>query len=504
MLEGVTGSGKTEVYIASIAEILEKDAHAQALILLPEIVLTGQLSERLHRYFTKVKIVEWHSALSPLQRKINWWKIVSGRAQIIIGARSALLLQYKKLEIIVVDEEHDSSFKSTNGRINYHARDMAIVRSKIENIPIILSSATPSLESFYNAQIDKFSHVKLSGRYGDFSLPDMNVIDMKKNKDKTRNKKWIADDLYAAMRSCISSGEQVLLFLNRRGYTPLTICSNCGYRLQCINCSAWLVKHNFYKAFICHHCSYRMEIVNDCDKCGSRDSFVSCGPGVEKIEEEVKKQISSASIAVISSDMKNSNQIISDVLAGKVDIIIGTQVIAKGHHFPNLNLVGIIDADASLYGGDLRSAERTYQLLKQVAGRAGRESNKGKVILQSYNPEAIEEIFSNKNFRQNELKLRQKHNMPPFSRITTITISHNQHHKVQAMSYEIAKSFNSSDMKVLGPVPANIYFVRRKYIYKIIITAPRNFNIQGYLNECKLLDKYHKFINIDVDSMDFL
>ena len=500
LLEGVTGSGKTEVYFSAIANILQQDANAQALILLPEIILTSQVSQRLQRYFSKVNIVEWHSTLSNTQRKINWWKIVTGQAQIIIGARSALFLQYKKLKIIIVDEEHDSSFKSNHGQVNYHARDMAIIRAKEEKIPIILSSATPSLESFYNAQVGKFIHIFLSKRYGDFNLPAITLIDMKKNKSKN----WISEELYSAIRNQLYQGQQVLLFLNRRGYTPLTLCKECGERLQCINCSSWLVKHNIHQAFVCHYCAYKVKIFNECSKCGVIDSFVSYGPGIERIEEEVKLQIPSARIALMSSDTKHNDRMIADILSKKIDIIIGTQVIAKGHHFPHLNLVGVVDADASLYGGDLRSAERTYQILQQVAGRAGRESDEGQVMLQSYSPESIKAVYENKNFRINELQSRQKNNMPPFSRISTLTISHPQHHKVQSISNDIAKALRHNQVKMLGPMPANIYLLKKKYIYKIILTAERHFNIQSHIQKCQLLNKYRKIINVDVDSMDFL
>lgn len=500
LLKGVTGSGKTEVYLSAIANILQNNTNAQALILLPEIILTSQLLVRFKKYFSIINITLWHSNLSKGQRQRNWWQIVNGKAQIIIGARSALFLPYHNLKMIIVDEEHDCSLKHSNGRISYHARDMAIVRAKEENIPIILSSATPSLESYYNAISGKFLYISLPGRYSNLPLPEIQVVDMKKNT------KWISADLYGEIVETIKRHKQVLLFLNRRGYTPLTLCDECGVRLKCVNCSSWLVQHNFHQAFICHHCGYKIPLFNQCIECGAEDSFVACGPGIEKIEEEVRLRLPDARVLVISSDVitsvKKNEEWINDILAKNVDIIIGTQLMAKGHHFPDLHLVGIIDADSSLYGGDLRSAERTYQILQQVSGRAGRSYERGKVILQSYNSDSLTHLFKDDDFYQNELQSRKIHHMPPFRRITSVIISNANHDKVMSLSSRIAQELSHNQLKILGPTPANIAMVKKKYIYKIILISDRNFNIQKHIRGCRIIQQYKSLVTINIDSND--
>ena len=502
LLDGITGSGKTEVYLSIIADILTKDSNAQTLILLPEIILASQIEERFNKYFKSVDIIKWHSSLSKRERENSWWKIVNGQAQIIIGARSALFLPYKNLKMIVVDEEHDSSFKQATGKTNYNARDMAIVRAAKEKIPIILSSATPSLESFYNATSGKFKHVFLSVRHSRVELPLIKVVDMRKEK------RWISRELCESIKETIYKNKQVLLFLNRRGYSPLTVCNQCGYKPKCKNCSAWLVQHKRYQAFLCHFCGYKLNLFNDCPDCYAENSLIPSGVGVERIEEEVKSLLPNANVLTVSSDMvtnvSKSKELFDKVIKGKINIIIGTQLITKGYHFPKLDFVGVIDADISLYGGNLRSAERTYQLLQQVSGRAGRESTRGTVLLQSYNPSEISKRYlcDKKEFYSYELQSRKQNNMPPFTRITTIIVNNVNNNKAISISNNIAKQLLCEKLRILGPVPANTHLVKKNYIYKIAIISPKVFDIQSYIKNCALIARYNKAINIDIDSVN--
>ncbi|MBQ4874560.1 MAG: primosomal protein N' [Rickettsiaceae bacterium H1] len=500
LLEGVTGSGKTEVYLNVIAEILKENSNNQALVILPEIILAAQVKARFEKYFDSVRIVKWHSSLSKKSRRINWWRIVTGKAQIIIGARSSLFLPYKNLKIIVVDEEHDNSFKQNMSKINYHGRDMAIVKAKMENIPIILSSATPSLESFFNARSGKFKRVTLSERHSKVELPSVRVVDMRQNK----RDKWVSPQLYRVMKATLDRKKQVLLFLNRRGYSQFSMCDRCGYKLQCVKCSSWLIKHKVYKAFLCHYCGYRSKLSNDCPECKTESSLSSYGMGVEKIEEEVKSVIPDAKVVTISSDLITDKEFLRKILMGEVDIIIGTQMITKGHHFPKISLVGVIDADATLHGGDLRSAERTYQLLQQVSGRAGRENEKGLVLLQTYTPNEIIKRYlcSKEEFYSYELDLREQGKMPPFTKIVTITVKSANEDKAVSVANSMAKELKHNRLRILGPVPAGIYLVNKRCVYKIVIVSPKNFDIQSRIRNCGLITRYNKIIRVDVDSFN--
>ncbi|XP_044573777.1 primosomal protein N'-like isoform X1 [Drosophila ananassae] len=399
-------------------EMTSGEGNTQILILLPEIVLTSQLVNRVRGQISK-NLVEWHSGLTPKTRRNNWLNIANGNAQIIIGARSALFLPYKNLKLIIVDEEHDSSFKQEQGII-YNARDMAIILAKFENIPIILSSATPLLETIHHVKNGNYNHVKLTKRFGGAELPLIKVVDMR------NNKQWISSELFESIKQTIEKKQQVMLFLNRRGYAQLAICKKCGYKISCLNCAVWLTYHKKKNALLCHHCSYQLKLPEKCSNCQSEQPLSLYGIGIERLLEEMVKLIPNAKTAMISSDQKSVSNIIDLVLKEEVNIIIGTQIIAKGHNFPKLTLVGVINADLSLENSDLRAAEKTYQLLHQVAGRSGRFNEKGMVIVQTNNPESsiIKALLHQKrdSFYEIELKSRREAKMPPFSRLIALII----------------------------------------------------------------------------------
>ncbi|MEA2992024.1 MAG: hypothetical protein QOD40_944, partial [Alphaproteobacteria bacterium] len=385
LIDGVTGSGKTEVYYEAVAENLRKGR--QTLILMPEIALTAQALDRFAARFG-VPPAEWHSQLSPRKRARTWAAVAAGEVKVVVGARSALFLPYADLGLIIVDEEHDPAYKQEDGA-HYHARDMAVVRANVAQIPIVLVSATPSVESEVNARRGRYKRLHLPERFGGQHLPHIEAIDLKS--EGPPRGRFIAPRLAEAVKIALERGEQALLFLNRRGYAPLTLCRACGFRLQCPNCDAWLVDHRFRRRLVCHHCGYSMPLPNECPKCHATESFAAVGPGVERLGEEVGELFPESRVLVLSSDLVESverlRQELDDIAEGKFDIIIGTQLVAKGHHFPKLNLVGIVDADLGLGNGDPRAAERTFQLLHQVMGRAGREAGQGHGYLQTHQPE---------------------------------------------------------------------------------------------------------------------
>ena len=379
LLDGVTGSGKTEVYFEAVARALELGQ--QVLILVPEIGLTSQWLGRFERRFG-VKPAKWHSALGNRERIDTWKAVIEGRAKVLVGARSALFLPYQNLGLIVVDESHDQSFKQEDA-VNYQGRDMAIVRAKYEQIPIILSTATPDLETVVNVEEGKYDIVELKSRFAAAVLPEIKIIDLKQDKPVRGSwgVSWLAPTLANALKENLERQEQSMLFLNRRGYAPLVICRDCGHRIQCPNCTAWLTEHRRVGNLVCHHCGYVTPIPKECPECHSETGLTACGPGVERVAEEVKFRFPTARVKILSSDITTNfaevSQVIHEMEEGNVDILIGTQILAKGHHFPSLTLVGIVDADLGLMGSDLRASERTFQLLSQVAGRAGRGEKKG-------------------------------------------------------------------------------------------------------------------------------
>ena len=482
VLEGVTGSGKTEVYFEAIEKIIKQKK--QVLIMLPEISLTPQLESRIKLRFG-VDPAIWHSKVSQKKRENIWHRCLNGYPIIVIGARSSLFLPFINLGIIVVDEEHDLSFKQEDN-IRYQARDLAIVRSKIEKFPIILSSATPSLETQNNINKKKYMHAYLPNQFSGLDLPEIELIDLKKA--KIEKNKWISLKIIENIDKTLKSGEQVLLFLNRRGYAPLSLCSSCGHRFQCNNCSSWLVMHQNNNRLLCHHCGSIYEIKNNCPKCNKKNSIKLIGPGIERLAEEVSKVFPKYNVAIMSSDNANTpnkiKKIVKDFDSKKTNILVATQIMAKGYDFSNLSLVGIIDADAGLIGGDVRAIERTYNLLQQVSGRAGRSKKIGKVLLQTYFPNQpiIKSLVgrNREDFIKQILSEREQFKAPPFYFLTAIIISCAS--KANAKSYAlnlIKNASTNSNVNILGPVESPIFLLRGLYRYRLLLKG----DSRRYLNK---------------------
>lgn len=524
LLDGVTGSGKTEVYFEAAAKVLEQGK--QVLILVPEISLTTQWLGRFEKRFG-VKPAKWHSALSAGERTETWKAVAENRAKVLVGARSALFLPFASLGLIVVDESHDHSFKQED-MVNYQARDMAVLRAKLENIPIILSTATPDLETVVNVESGKYGIVQLKSRYAAAMLPEIKIIDLKKDKpvkwlpansDSNNPQKpkvsWLAPTLCAALDENLQKHEQSVLFLNRRGYAPLLICRDCGHRIQCPNCTAWLTEHRATGKLICHHCGYTTAIMKTCPECGSEDGLTACGPGVERIAEEVKGRFPNARIEILSSDTTSSflevSEVISRMEKQEIDILIGTQILAKGHHFPALTLVGIVDADLGLAGSDLRASEQTFQLLSQVAGRAGRGAKKGTVYLQTLYPEnaVLKALVDNdrSRFLELEKQSRKMLNLPPYGKLAAIIVSGANEKATEKIAYELKKyAPNGEGISVLGPAPAPIYMLRGKFRYRLLLKTLRNINIQLILKKWlgMLNIPANVRVEVDVDPYSFM
>lgn len=526
LLEGVTGSGKTETYFEAVVEALAQNK--QVLILLPEIALTAQFFDRFEKRFGAPP-TEWHSDLSPTQRRDNWQAVASGDAKVIVGARSSLFLPFPDLGLIVVDEEHDAAFKQED-HARYHARDMAIVRGRLSNHAVILASATPSLETVVNAQAGRYKHVKLTSRYEAASLPQIATLDMRRHApDKDR---FLSHSLLARVAETVAEGNQAMIFLNRRGYAPLTLCRACGHRMKCPSCDAWLVEHRFRNRLQCHHCGYREPLPNECPACGAEGKMVALGPGVERIYEELSQHIPEARTVILSSDFlvrdqmalkmqggKNvpsvrqlAHQRIRDFAEGRADVMIGTQIIAKGHHFPNLTLVGVVDADLGLAGGDLRAAERTFQMMTQVAGRAGRHADKpGRVLLQTYDPHhpVIEALVSGdvQQFRKIELSERKLLGMPPFGRLVSLILSGPDEDRVRQAAGIVSRSAPQMDgFTVLGPAPAPVALIRGRHRMRFLIKARLDVKVQpvlaNWLGALKLPPNVR--LDVDVDPQSFM
>ncbi|MGB8757399.1 MAG: primosomal protein N' [Pseudolabrys sp.] len=484
LLDGVTGSGKTEVYFEAVAENIRRKR--QTLILMPEIALTAQFLDRFSGRFG-VRPAEWHSQLSPRKRARTWSAVGANEVSVVVGARSALFLPYADLGLIVVDEEHDPAYKQEDGA-HYHARDMAVVRGSIAKIPVVLASATPSVESEVNARRGRYRHVHLPERFGGAHLPSIETIDMRR--EGPSRGRFISPRLAEAVAVSLSRREQALLFLNRRGYAPLTLCRACGFRLQCPNCDAWLVDHRFKRRLVCHHCGFAMPPPVECSNCHATDSFAAVGPGVERLEQEAGELFPQARVLVLSSDLVESverlRQELDDVAEGRFDLIIGTQLVAKGHHFPKLNLVGIVDADLGLGNGDPRAPERTFQLLHQVVGRAGREEGRGIGYLQTHQPEhpVMRALISGDReaFYKNEIEQRERAGYPPFGRLASLVITANDRHTAETYGRTLANAAPKDEhVRVLGPAEAPIAVVRGRHRFRLLVKSPRPFDLSAYL-----------------------
>ena len=513
LLDGVPGSGKTETYFQTVKTCL--DEGKQILILLPEISLTPDWEKRFHQSFSFAPLV-WHSGITKTKKKQIWLSALNSSAGVIVGARSALMLPILNLGLIIVDEEHDPAFKQEEG-VRYNARDMAIYKAIRSSVPIVLASATPSLETYHNMKIGKYIHLTLPKRATGAALPDIKLIDLKANTPERG--KWISSVLTNEIKSKLDNREQSLLFLNRRGYAPLTICNSCGNKIKCVNCETWLVEHRSQNTLVCHHCGYTKRISNTCDICGAEGQIKACGPGVERIEEEINQLFPEAKLTVLSSDTMKSQKTLVKTLEkiknNKVDIIIGTQMIAKGHDFPYLKLVGIIDSDVGLSGGDLRASERSFQLLQQVSGRSGRHSidelDKGVVFLQTYDNEnpIIRAIAKNNrdDFFEKELSSRKNANMPPFGRLAAIILSSKYERKLDGFASEllrVAPLFKN--VKIFGPAPAPLYFLRGKYRRRFLIKSDKTVNIQDVLLNWtnKIKTPHNVKLTIDIDPFSFM
>lgn len=509
LLDGVTGSGKTEVYFEAVAEAIRQGR--QTLVLLPEIALTEPFLKRFHDRFG-CEPVAWHSGLRSTQRRRAWRAIASGEALVTVGARSALFLPYRNLGLIVVDEAHETSFKQEEG-VHYHARDVAVMRGKFEQCPVILASATPAIETRQQVALGRYAELKLPGRYGPAEMPTIEAIDLIQHPPERGT--WIAPKLVTALRETFEKGEQSLLFLNRRGYAPLTLCRNCGHRFQCPNCTAWMVEHRLTRRLACHHCGHVMPTPRACPECKAEDSLVACGPGVERIADEVATLFPEAKTAVVTSDTiwspAKAAEFVGRMEAGDIDIVVGTQLVTKGYHFPNLTLVGVIDADLGLEGGDLRAAERTFQQIRQVSGRAGRGAKPGHVFIQTHSPSAqvMQALITGdaEAFYEAETEARRDAGAPPFGRYAAIVVSSEE----QACAHEVARAVAQSaprvdGMAVYGPAPAPLAMLRGRHRYRLLVHARRALDVQDVIRDwLGGLDWPAKArVTVDVDPYNFL
>ncbi len=509
LLDGVTGSGKTEVYFEAVAECLRRGR--QALVLLPEIALSAEWLARFESRFG-VKPAVWHSDLTQLERRTTWRAVAEGKAPVLVGARSALFLPYPELGLIVVDEEHDPAFKQEDG-VHYHARDMAVVRGQLGRFPVVLSSATPSLESHVNETTGRYRRLHLPDRHAGAQLPDIGIVDLRR--DKPASQRFLSPPLVKAMTETLAAGEQSLLFLNRRGYAPLTLCRACGHRLNCPNCSTWLVEHRLAGRLQCHHCGYSARRPNVCPSCSADDAFAACGPGVERLAEELMAVLPDARFTVMASDTiggpAEAEELIRSIRDGEVDVVIGTQMVAKGHNFPNLTLVGVVDADLGLEGGDLRAAERTYQLLHQVAGRAGRHERPGRVLLQTWQPDnrVMQALASGDRdrFLAVEAAEREAASMPPYGRLVGIIVSSHDPQAADGVARALRKSAPEGEgIQVLGPAPAPLALLRGRHRRRLLLKAGRSIRVQpivaDWLARVKVPGTVR--VQVDVDPYSFL
>ncbi|WP_336486427.1 primosomal protein N' [Methylobacterium nigriterrae] len=510
LLEGVTGSGKTEVYFEAVAECVR--AGRQALILMPEIALTAQFLDRFAARFG-VRPAAWHSGIGGRRRERIRAGVASGEIAVVVGARSALFLPFARLGLIVVDEEHESAYKQEDG-VHYHARDMAVVRGRLEGCPVVLASATPSIETRVNASRGRYRHVRLPERFGGRRLPDIRAIDMRL--DKPERGRFLAPPMVEAVKHNLAAGEQTLLFLNRRGYAPLTLCRACGHRYQCRNCSTWLVEHRFRRALVCHQCGYAERKPEACVECGAFDHLTPCGPGVERIAEEVSELFPQQRVVVLSSDFPGGAERLraelQTVAEGRCDIVIGTQLVAKGHNFPHLTLVGVLDADIGLTTGDPRAAERTFQLLQQVTGRAGRGERPGRALVQTYQPDhpVIAALLSGdaERFYEEEIAAREAAGLPPYGRLAALIVSASEREAAEAHGQALARVADPPPgVMVLGPAEAPLALIRGRWRFRLLVKTERAIDLQAYLRDWLARGpkvRGNVKVAIDVDPQSFL
>ncbi|WP_136162425.1 primosomal protein N' [Sphingomonas flavalba] len=509
LLDGVTGSGKTEVYFEAVDAALR--AGRQTLVLLPEIALTEPFLRRFEARFG-VAPVAWHSDLRQSQRRRAWRAIASGEAQVVVGARSALFLPYPALGLIVVDEAHETSFKQEEG-VPYHARDVAVMRAMLEGIPVVLASATPAIETLHQVEIGRYRALHLPARYGGADMPDIAALDLVA--DPPERGRWLAPALVAAMAETLERGEQALLFLNRRGYAPLTLCRSCGHRFQCPNCTAWMVEHRLVRRLQCHHCGHVMTPPTACPECKAEDSLVACGPGVERIADEVAALFPEARTAIVTSDTiwspARAAEFVARMEAGAIDIVVGTQLITKGYHFPELTLVGVVDADLGLQGGDLRAAERSFQQIAQVAGRAGRGEKPGRVLVQTFDPDApvIRALVTGDadGFYAAETAARRDAGAPPFGRFAAIVVSSEKAEAAVETARLIGRAAPRVEgMQVYGPAPAPLAMLRGRHRQRLLIHARRALPVQDVIRDWlgALNWPASVRVTVDVDPYSFL
>lgn len=515
LLEGVTGSGKTEVYLEAVATALR--GGRQALLLLPEIALSAQFTARLAARFGAAPAV-WHSALSSAQRRATWrgvaggQGVAGGRISLVLGARSALFLPFADLGVVIVDEEHEAAYKQEDGVI-YHARDMAVVRARLAGCAAILASATPSLESSVNAAQGRYRHGVLAGRHGGAAAPMIETVDLRLAPPERG--RFLSPVVIEAMTAALAGGAQAMLFLNRRGYAPLMLCRRCGHRVSCPNCTAWLVAHRARDRLLCHHCGHTIQVPTQCPSCKAAESLVPIGPGVERIAEEVQAVLPQARQLLMTSDAIGSaaqaQAAVGAIEAGSVDVVIGTQMMAKGWHFPNLTLVGVVDADLGLAGGDLRAAERSAQLLHQVAGRVGRAEQPGRALLQTYQPDhpVMRALASGDlaGFRTAEADLRRPGHWPPFGRLAALIVTADEAEAVTSACRALAmQAPMQAGLVVLGPAPAPFAMLRGRHRWRFLLKAERRVPVQAVLRDWLARVPLPRSVRIiiDIDPISFL
>ncbi len=508
LLQGVTGSGKTIVYFEKIKENLLKGK--QCLIMLPEIFLTNQFHQRFVDYFGFEPAL-WHSKVTKKNKKIIWHNILNNKIKLVVGARSSLFLPFNNLGLIVVDEEHDNSYKQDEG-LRYNARDMAISRGSIENIPVVLSTSIPSIETYKNVKNKKYNHTKIEKRYKNFSLPKTEIVNLKQNK-KNKNI-WLDKKTLNLVEKYLSKNDQVLFFLNRRGFAPFLICKKCGHKMNCPNCSIFLTFHKYLNKAMCHHCGYKTGIEKKCEKPDLKCEFQMYGPGVEKIFLELKQIFSNKKIKILSSDFLKKNKetihLLKDIENNNVNILVGTQLISKGFNFPNLNCIVVVDADFSGMGFDIRSTEKNMQLYNQLSGRAGRFSKESLIIYQTFNPsdKTLKDIIENnpEKFLDEEINLRKEKKLPPFSRLIALIISSNDQKESFLQAKKIKKNLSIlKNIEILGPVTSPIFKIKNKYRTRLLLKSDSKYFIQkdvrGILKNLNISKKI-KLI-VDVDPLNF-